>query len=109
MSEGRFIADTLEAILVGMADSLRDAQTVLDSAPPTDSYGRPSSRYAIPHLDFEMTFELEFELVNKKIRHARRCCHMLHRRSLSSTRQATCIETSSPETFCFARLPLRGS
>lgn len=58
MSEGRFIADTLEAILVGMADSLRDAQTVLDSAPPTDSYGRPSSRYAIPHLDFEMTFEL---------------------------------------------------
>ncbi len=59
MSEGRFIADTLESIMVGMAESLREAQEELNAAPPLDGFGRPAPQYRIPHMDFEIGFELE--------------------------------------------------
>lgn len=59
MSEkGRFIADTLESVIVGMAESLREAQEALAEAPPLDAYGRPMQQYRIPHLDFELGFKL---------------------------------------------------
>lgn len=61
MSEGRFIADTLESIVVGMAESLRDAQEAMNEAPPLDAYGRPAPQYRIPHLDFEVGFKLVTE------------------------------------------------
>lgn len=55
---GRFIADTLESVIVGMAESLREAQEALSEAPPLDGYGRPLPQYRIPHLDFEVAFKL---------------------------------------------------
>ncbi|WP_028671786.1 hypothetical protein [Saccharospirillum impatiens] len=61
MSEGNFIADTLESILVGMAESLREAQEELNSIAPLDGYGRPAPQYRIPHLDFEVGFQLTSE------------------------------------------------
>ncbi|HSF94900.1 MAG TPA: hypothetical protein VLA52_07720 [Thermohalobaculum sp.] len=61
MSDGDFIADTLEAILVGMAESLRDAQEALNAAPSLDNFGRPAPRYQIPSLDFEIGFRLATE------------------------------------------------
>ncbi|GGB86503.1 hypothetical protein GCM10011352_10500 [Marinobacterium zhoushanense] len=64
MSEGRFIADTLESVLVGMAESLREAQEELNSIPPLDGYGRPAPQYRIPHLDFEVGFRLKSETHN---------------------------------------------
>ncbi|WP_425071347.1 hypothetical protein [Sagittula sp. S175] len=56
--DGKFIADTLESVIVGMAESLRDAQEELSGAPPLDAYGRPTPQYRIPHLDFEIGFKL---------------------------------------------------
>lgn len=58
MSEGRFISDTIEAVLVSMADSLREAQEALNDASPLDQFGRPVPSYQIPHLDFELGFRL---------------------------------------------------
>ncbi|MEM9371684.1 MAG: hypothetical protein AAGA26_11060 [Pseudomonadota bacterium] len=61
MTDGRFIADTLESVLVGMAESLREAQEELNAAPPIDAYGRPAPQFRIPHLDFEIGFRLVSE------------------------------------------------
>lgn len=61
MSDGQFISDTIESVLVGMAESLRDAQEALTQSAPLDQYGRPLPQYHIPHLDFEIGFELESE------------------------------------------------
>jgi len=59
MNDGRFISDTIEAVLASMAESLREAQTELNSAPPLDDFGRPSPIYQIPYLDFEIGFRLQ--------------------------------------------------
>jgi hypothetical protein len=56
--DGKFIADTLESVIVGMAESLREAQEELSDAAPLDAYGRPIPQYRIPHLDFEVGFKL---------------------------------------------------
>jgi hypothetical protein len=56
--DGKFIADTLESVIVGMAESLREAQEELSEAAPLDAYGRPIPSYRIPHLDFEVGFKL---------------------------------------------------
>lgn len=56
--DGKFIADTLESVIVGMAESLREAQEELSAAAPLDAYGRPLPQYRIPHLDFEISFKL---------------------------------------------------
>lgn len=61
MSEGRFIADTLESMLVGIAESLREAQEELNGLAPLDGFGRPMPQYRIPHLDFELGFQLTTE------------------------------------------------
>lgn len=59
MADGRFIADTLETVIVGMAESLTEAQAALSSSPPLDDAGRPVPQYRLPHLDFELGFRLE--------------------------------------------------
>ncbi|ATG50803.1 hypothetical protein CFK38_04130 [Brachybacterium vulturis] len=61
MSDGRFIADTLETVIVGMADSLTEAHEQLSTVPPLDSSGRPNPQYRLPHLDFEIGFRLVTE------------------------------------------------
>lgn len=61
MTDGRFIADTLETVIVGLADSLTEAQEELSSTPPLDSSGRPVPQYRLPHLDFEIGFRLVTE------------------------------------------------
>ncbi|MCK8515369.1 hypothetical protein M0534_03335 [Methylonatrum kenyense] len=48
----RQVAGTLEEILVAMADGLREAQEALNEVPPIDAFGRPSSTYHLPYLDF---------------------------------------------------------
>lgn len=61
MSEGNFIADTLESVLVGIAESLREAQEELNGIAPLDGFGRPAPQYRIPQLDFEVGFQLKSE------------------------------------------------
>lgn len=61
MADGRFIADTLETVIVGIADSLTEAHQHLSAMPPLDDHGRPAPQYRLPHLDFEIGFRLVTE------------------------------------------------
>lgn len=58
MTEGRFIADTLETVIVGIADSLTEATEQLSAMPPLDTFGRPNPQYQLPYLDFQIGFRL---------------------------------------------------
>lgn len=58
MADGRFIADTLETVIVGLADSLVEASEQLSAVPPLDAHGRPAPQYRLPHLDFQISFRL---------------------------------------------------
>ena len=60
MSEdSRFVAESLEALLVSIASGVRDAQDALSEAPPLDAFGRPMPTYHLPYLDFEVKVEAE--------------------------------------------------
>ena len=58
MSNDELVSDTIESVLVGMADSLRQAQDSLSLAPPLDQFGRVVPQYEIPYMDFEVGFKL---------------------------------------------------
>lgn len=58
-NESRFVTESLEALLVSIADGVRDAQDVLSSAPPVDTFGRAMPSYHLPYLDFEMKVDAE--------------------------------------------------
>lgn len=51
----------LQDILMGIADSLNEAQEALRSAPPYDALGRPNTLYQLPYLDFSLKVTSEFE------------------------------------------------
>jgi len=57
--DSQYISESLEALLVSIADGVREAQDSLSSAPPIDVYGRPVPSYHIPYLDFEVQVEME--------------------------------------------------
>jgi len=52
---------TLKDILLGITDSLSDAQHKLRNMAPYDEYGRPNTMYQIPYLDFNLQVTSEFE------------------------------------------------
>lgn len=58
-NDSQHISESLEALLVSIADGVREAQNSLSSAPPIDIYGRPVTSYHIPYLDFEVQVEME--------------------------------------------------
>ncbi len=58
-NDSQYISESLQALLVSIADGVREAQDSLSSAPPIDAYGRPVPTYHIPYLDFEVQVEME--------------------------------------------------
>jgi hypothetical protein len=52
---------TLKEILLGITDSLNQAQHKLRNMAPYDEYGRPNTMYQIPYLDFNLQVTSEFE------------------------------------------------
>lgn len=50
---------TLKEILLGISDSLNEAQHQLRNAAPYDEYGRPNTLYTLPYLDFTLQVETE--------------------------------------------------
>lgn len=53
MSEqSRFVADSVEELLVALAEGVRDAQEALNAIPATDAFGRALPTYHLPFLDF---------------------------------------------------------
>jgi hypothetical protein len=59
MSQTEQIAESLEGLLVSIAEGVREAQDALNGAPPLDAYGRPMPLYHMPYLDFEIQVEME--------------------------------------------------
>lgn len=52
---------TLKEILLGISDSLNEAQHQLRNAAPYDEYGRPNTLYTLPYLDFTLQVETQLE------------------------------------------------
>lgn len=60
-SDAKLVADSLEEMLVSIAEGVREAQEALDGLAPFDTFGRPVPGYFIPHLDFELLVDIETE------------------------------------------------
>ncbi len=58
-NESRFVTESLEELLVSIAEGVREAQDALNNAPPVDSFGRPLATYHLPYLDFELHVEMD--------------------------------------------------
>jgi hypothetical protein len=59
--EAQFVADSVEAMLVGIAEGVRDAQEALNAIPAIDSFGRPLPTYHLPYLDFTIAVSVTTE------------------------------------------------
>ena len=59
MADPTFASESIEEMLVAIADGVREAQVALNAAPPVDAYGRQLPLYHLPHLDFEIKVHLE--------------------------------------------------
>lgn len=58
-NESRFVANSIEELLVSLADGVREAQEALNDLPPLDDFGRPQNTYHLPFLDFEVEVEMQ--------------------------------------------------
>lgn len=54
-------AFTLKQILLGISESLNEAQHQLRNTKPYDEFGRPNTLYTLPYLDFNLEVEATFE------------------------------------------------
>lgn len=54
-------ANSIEEMLVSLAQGVREAQETLNSMPQFDTFGRPAPGYFIPQLDFEFEVEMEVD------------------------------------------------
>lgn len=59
MSDSRFVAESIEEMLVALANGVREAQEALSETNPIDAFGRPMPAYHIPYLDFEIAVTIE--------------------------------------------------
>lgn len=59
MSSSQFVTESLEQMLVSMADGLREAQESLNTIPAIDRFGRAMPSYQIPYMDFELQVDME--------------------------------------------------
>lgn len=56
--QSRFVANSIEELLVALADGFREAQAALNDTPLLDAAGRPIASYALPFLDFTIAVEM---------------------------------------------------
>ncbi|MEM8553461.1 MAG: hypothetical protein AAGF71_01410 [Pseudomonadota bacterium] len=61
---GRFAAGSIEELLAGIADGVREAQESLSDLPPVDAFGRPMPSYHLPYVDFEIAVDMDIENVD---------------------------------------------
>ncbi|TFI58105.1 hypothetical protein E2493_11935 [Sphingomonas parva] len=57
-TDTRFMGNSIEELLVAIAEGVREAQSALDTAPQFDGNGRPLSTYHLPFLDFTIRVEM---------------------------------------------------
>lgn len=59
--DSRFVAESVEEMLVALASGIREAQEALSEIMPYDRFGRPLPSYHIPYLDFQIAVDIETE------------------------------------------------
>jgi len=64
MTDGKFVGDSLEDLLVSLADGVREAQQELQASPAVDEFGRRLGHFHFPYVDFE--FEVSLDTVNSQ-------------------------------------------
>ena len=57
--ESRFVSESLEALLLSIAEGVREAQDALNTTPPVDTFGRPTTTFHLPYLDFKVKANME--------------------------------------------------
>lgn len=57
----KFVAESLEELLAGIANGVREAQAALNNTLPMDEYGRPLPTYHLPYIDFDLKVQIETE------------------------------------------------
>ena len=56
--ENRFVAESIEELLVALATGVREAQEALNESQPFDAFGRALPTYHIPYLDFDVAAKM---------------------------------------------------
>jgi hypothetical protein len=54
----RFVGNSIEELLVALADGVREAQLALGDGPLVDDNGRPIASYQLPYLDFTINIAI---------------------------------------------------
>ncbi|GAA0743265.1 hypothetical protein CA233_09550 [Sphingomonas sp. ABOLD] len=57
-ADSRFVGNSIEELLVALAEGLREAQSALDSGQQVDASGRPVAGYHLPFLDFTINVNM---------------------------------------------------
>jgi len=57
-TDPRLMGNSIEELLVAIAEGVREAQAALDSGPTIDDTGRPLATYHLPFLDFSIKVEM---------------------------------------------------
>ncbi len=57
--QSRFVGNSMEELLVALADGVREAQMALNSGPLVDANGRPLASYQLPFLDFSIQVDMQ--------------------------------------------------
>jgi hypothetical protein len=57
-TDPRFMGNSIEELLVAIAEGVREAQGALDLGPMVDGNGRPLASYHLPFLDFTIKVEM---------------------------------------------------
>ncbi|KSB89703.1 hypothetical protein AS593_01365 [Caulobacter vibrioides] len=58
-AESRFVGNSIEELLVALAEGVREAQLALNSGPKVDASGAPLGGYQLPFLDFSIKVDMQ--------------------------------------------------
>ena len=58
-ADSRFVGNSIEELLVALAEGVREAQVALNGVPLLDPSGRPLATYQLPYLDFTIAVEVQ--------------------------------------------------
>lgn len=60
-ADSRFVGNSIEELLVALAEGVREAQIALNGVPLLDPSGKPLATYQLPYLDFTIAVEVQTE------------------------------------------------
>lgn len=58
-TESRFVGNSIEELLVALAEGVREAQLALNAGPRVDASGAPLGGYQLPFLDFSIKVDMQ--------------------------------------------------